>query len=106
LTNPGLERFSSDSARSSDMPAVWSMVPMAPSQTRIRCPNASLNALTWMIDSESSTDLRRPCAPSGGRASAALAHPLLMGSLRSSAPDPHLGHLATESLAANSQSIV
>src|SRR5215469_14572627 len=32
-----------------------------------------------MIDSELSTDLRRPCTPSRGPASAVLAHPLTNG---------------------------
>src|SRR5215472_3435744 len=54
-----------------------------------------------MIVSELPTDLRLPCTPSRDPASAVLAHPLTMGSLRSSAQAHDLGHLATESLAAN-----
>src|SRR5258708_39312599 len=49
--------------------------------------------------SSSPTDLRRPCTPSRGPASAVLAHPPRVGSLRSSAPDHDLGHLDDESLA-------
>src|SRR6266566_8882718 len=49
--------------------------------------------------SSSATDLRRPCTPSPGLASAVLAHPPRVGSLRSSAPPPDLGHLDDESLA-------
>src|SRR5215467_4877361 len=70
-----------------------------------------------MSDAKWMTDLRRRCTPphprksaphhrdfpgtpgSRGRASAVLAHPYQMGSLRSSAPDYDLGHLATECLA-------
>ena len=45
------------------------------------------------------TDPCRPCTPSRGPASAVLAHPRRVGSLRSSAQTHDLGHLADKSLA-------